>query len=218
MLYGNRKMKFRIETEKFIFDHAEELAALSREAYHEHLMKNIKFAATQRTAADICRIGKNAFLACALEGNEIVGCVLFYINRKNNTAHGENFAVKSSLKGQKIGSRLAELVCSFLAENKVDIYQFDTSSKTPNVINFHKKYGSKVVGMVSWPNTNYYSVILRKAINPNFEISDLEAEKMFRRSEFWCKKCFNENGSRTMIGGGVYLMKRLLSIIKKIWK
>ncbi|MCR5183154.1 MAG: GNAT family N-acetyltransferase [Opitutales bacterium] len=209
-------MEFKIGDENFILEHAEEIASLSRDAYREHLEKNINFAATKRTADDIRRIGKGAFLSYAVEGDKIVGCVVFHINREKKTAHGENYAVSPAFKGQKIGMRLAESLCRFLAEEGIDVYKLDTSTKTPHVINFHKKYGCKIVGMASWPNTNYYSVILRKAINPHFEITDEEADARLKKSEYWCKKCFKEDGSRTLVGG-VFLLKTIIFKIKRLW-
>lgn len=82
----------------------------------------------------------------------------------------------------------------------MNVFNTDTSMKAPHVIKFHKSNGCKAVGMVSWPNTNYYSVLLRLALNPEYEISDEEAERRFKRSAKLCKLRFNEDGSRTIIG------------------
>lgn len=102
----------------------------------------------------------------------------------------------------------------------MNVFHTDTSMNAPHVVKFHKSYGCKAVGMTSWPNTNYYTVLLRMALRPEFEITDEEAERRFKRSSFKCKLLLNENGSKTFLGKIhsclVYMITLPKRLVKKI--
>lgn len=95
----------------------------------------------------------------------------------------------------------------------MNVFYTDTSLKAPHVVKFHRSYGCKVVGMTSWSNTNYYTVLLRLALHPEYEVSDRKAKLMFILSKFKCKLMLNEDGSRTFMGKIFYLFIKIKKLI-----
>lgn len=108
-------------------------------------------------------------------------------------------AVDPEYKGKHIGTVISQALLNYLKEKNMNVFYTDTSLKAPHLIKFHKSYGCKGIGMTSWPNTNYYTVILRAALKNEYEISDKEAKRMFIKSKIKCLLLFRENGKSTLL-------------------
>lgn len=186
--------------EDFLREHAEELACLCRDAFAEHASRGVNMGPNTMTAEKFCDWAKGCVAECLFAGEKLVGFWMARLDEKKKVAHGRILAVSPEMKGKHLGTSLSLSRARALRERGMNVFITDTSLKAPHVVAFHKSYGCKAVGMASWANTNYYTVILRKALAPEFEISDEEAEKRFRRSAFWCKLRLNENGTKTAFG------------------
>ena len=51
------------------------------------------------------------------------------------------------------------------SKNNLDAIYLDTAEPAKQVIDWYLRLGCKKIGYLSRPNTNYYSVVLRKTIN-----------------------------------------------------
>lgn len=186
--------------EAFLCEHAEEFALLCREAFSEHAARGVCMGPNTMTAEKFVDWAKGCVAECLFLQGKLVGFWMARLDEKKKIAHGRILAIAPEMKGQHLGTRLSLSRARALRERGMNVFITDTSLKAPHVVAFHKSYGCKAVGMASWSNTNYYTVILRKALSPEFEISDEEAERRFRRSAWWCKLRLNEDGSRTRWG------------------
>ena len=202
--------------EVFLREHAEEFAVLCREAFAEHASRGVNMGPNTMTAEKFCDWAKGCVAECLFAGEKLVGFWMARLDEKKKIAHGRILAVAPGMKGRHLGTSLSLSRARALREKGINVFITDTSLKAPHVVAFHKSYGCKAVGMASWSNTNYYTVILRKALSPEFEISDEEAEKRFRRSAFWCKLRLNEDGTKTAFGWGVALVLYPLRLAKRI--
>lgn len=208
--------EMRFCDEAFLREHAEELSALCREAFAEHAARGVNMGPNTMTAEKFCDWAKGCVAECLFEGERIVGFWMARLDERKKIAHGRILAVAPEMKGRHLGTSLSLSLARALRERGMNVFITDTSLKAPHVVAFHKSYGCKAVGMASWPNTNYYTVILRKALAPEFEISDEEAERRFLRSAFWCKLRLREDGARTFFGWGVVLATYPLRLAKRI--
>ena len=202
--------------EDFLREHAEEFAKLCRDAFAEHASRGVNMAPNTMTAEKFLDWAKGCVAECLFLGGKIVGFWMARLDEKEKVAHGRILAVAPEMKGQHLGKRLSLSRARALHERGMNVFITDTSLKAPHVVAFHKSYGCKAVGMTSWANTNYYTVILRMALSPEFEISDEEAEKRFRCSAFWCKLRLREDGSRTFFGWFIALALYPLRLAKRI--
>lgn len=211
--------EIRFCDEVFLREHAEELAGLCRAAFAEHATRGVNMAPNTMTAEKFCDWSKGCVAECLFAGGKLVGFWMARLDAKKRIARGRILAVAPEMKGKHLGTALSFSRTRALRERGMNVFITDTSLNAPHVVAFHKSYGCKAVGMASWSNTNYYTVILRKALSPEFEISDEEAEKRFRRSEFWCKLRLNEDGTKTVFGRVVSFVLYPLRLAKRIvWR
>lgn len=186
--------------ETFLMGHADEFSALCVRAFAEHKNRNVNMGPCAMTPEKWRRWAVDCIGVCMMADDKIVAFWLARPDYKTKEVDGRILAVDPEYKGRHLGKTLSLSFMSILRSMGMNVFNTDTSMKTPHVVKFHKNYGCKAVGLASWSNTNYYSVLLRLALNPEFEISDEEAERRFKRSARLCKLIFNEDGSRTMVG------------------
>lgn len=206
--------------EKFLTDNAEEFAALCRAAFAEHAARGVNMGPNTMTAEKFRDWANGCIGARMLFEGKMVAFWTARLDERKKIVHGRILAVAPEMKGKHIGTRLSLSRARALREMGMHVFIKDTSLKAPHVVAFHKSYGCKAVGVTSWQNTNYYSVILRMALSPEYEISDEEAARRYRRSEIWCKLRLREDGSKTVFGkaiAGTLLLLRLpFRIARKI--
>lgn len=202
--------------EDFFVAHADEFAQLCRESFAEHANRNVNMGPCTMTTEHWIELSKGCigeYIEC--EG-KLIAVWLVKVNYKSNQAYGKILAVHPKYKGKHLGYSLSISLLKYLKGNGINIFKTDTSLKAPHVVRFHKSYGSKAVGMTSWPNTNYYTVMLRLALNPEYEISDREARIRFFMSGVKCRALLREDGSRTIMGTIVHTPRYLFSKIKHL--
>lgn len=202
--------------ESYLMEHADEFSDLCVRAFSEHKDRNVNMGPCSMTPDKWKGWAKNCMGQCMMDGDKMIAFWLARPNYKTKEVDGRILAVDPKYKGHHLGLSLSLSRARFLRSMGMNVFNTDTSMKAPHVVKFHKSYGCKAVGMASWSNTNYYSVLLRLALNPEFEISDEEAERRFKRSARLCKLTFKEDGSRTMVGKLYFCLNYIISIIPRI--
>lgn len=193
--------------ERFFLEHAKEFTDLCVRAFAEHLKNNVRMGPCFMTIDKWLEWSKNCVGQCVFDKKCLIAFWMVRPNYQSKVADGRILAVSPEYKGQHIGQTLTFSLIDYLKKIGMNVFVTDTSKNAPHVIKFHKSYGCKVVGLTSWPNTNYYSVLLRLGLQPEFDISDEEANRRFKRSSFWCKLMLKEDGRET-------LLKKILKKLK----
>lgn len=186
--------------QSFFVERANEFAQLCRDAFAEHKEKNVNMGPCYMTAEKWVEHSKDCIGQYVEKNGRIIAFWMARANFNTKEAYGRILAVAPSYKGMHLGLQLTRSRSEYLRRIGMHVYITDTSLKAPHVVKFHKSYGSKAVGMTSWPNTNYYTVILRLALFPEYEISDKEARRRFFLSKIKCMMLLREDGSSTLFG------------------
>ena len=194
--------------ENFFLEHASEFTDLCVRAFAEHLEREVLMEPCFMTEEKWKKWAKDCVGQCIFDKNNLVAFWMVRPDYLKKEADGRILAVSPEYKGKHLGQFLTYSLLQYLRELGMNVFVTDTSAKAPHVVKFHKSYGCKAVGLTSWPNTNYYSVLLRKGLQPEFEITDKEAERMFKRSAIRCKLMLKENGCET-------LLKKVLKKLKR---
>lgn len=206
--------------EAFLMEHAADFSALCVRAFAEHANRDVRMGPCTMTVDKWKNWVTGCIAQCMIENGKMIAFWLVRPNSETKEVDGRILAVDPKYKGQHLGTSLSLSLSRALRSMGMNVFHTDTSMKAPHVIKFHQSYGCKKVGMASWSNTNYYSVLLRLALNPEFEISDEEAERSFRHSARLCKLKFNEDGSKTIIGKCFFILEYskliVLSAINKM--
>lgn len=199
--------------ERIFIDRAEEFTALCRRSFAEHLDKNIKMGPAYMTEEKWTEISNGSIGQYIICFGRIIAFWLAKPDFDKKETFGKILAVDPQFKGNHIGLTLSQSRAEYLRELGMNVFCTNTSIKAEHVVRFHQRYGCKAVGMASWSNTNYYSVILRLALNPEYEISDLEAKRRFIISKIKCMTLLKEDGTSTLLSK---ILHQVFSIYSKI--
>lgn len=198
--------------ERISVERAEEFADLCKRAFSEHLERNVRMGPCFMTKEKWIEHSKGCIGQFIEDNGNIIAFWLTHLKYDRKEAYGKILAIDPAYKGKHLGLTLALERKAYLKELGMNVYLTDTSLKAPHVVKFHKSYGCKAVGMASWPNTNYYTVLLRLALRPEYEISDFKANFKFLLSKIKCRMLLNEDGSRTSISKLYIRIRELVSI------
>lgn len=167
---------------------------VSKEAFQQHLENGIKYEIStfslEEFEKDMC--GSTIFVATDREKKKLIGYTA-YILKKDE--YGDLYAVirhtsvLEEYKGLGIGSSMIDYCYKEFVNQGVSYTLCSTSVKASRVINFHLKNGSKIVGLASYPNTQYYSYVFRKQLTYSPQWS----------SPIFCKYVFIKSAIRTLI-------------------
>lgn len=177
----------------------EELANLLHDAFQERLDQGLHFSCSYLTPDDFEHISADAVVLVAIDkdNDRLVGTssVVIHPNAKGNWAYFQNTAVHPDYKHRGVGSKLEERRTEVARENGCQYVLGDTATRAKSSINMRKKYGFRIVGLKSWPNTNYYSYVFRKQLVPH----PLWSNSLFCKIHYWlsalkCKLMYHPDG------------------------
>ena len=202
----------RIEQSPFTID---DVIELMHESFEEHLDEGLHFTCSTMTAAQFLQKtrGSIVFVAWREGEQQLLGTATLTIRRDaRNTPYGYNEynAVSPKAKRLGIGTRLLrERVCVVLSQGGQYILS-DTATAARSSVGYHLKNGFKIVGMESYPSTNYYSYLFRKQLRiPSIWNCNIYVRLRFLWSAFRCKSIKRANGEYTLLGR---VLKRVKSI------
>lgn len=202
--------------ENYLIQHAEDFSSLCVASFGEHLNNNVMMGPCFMTPEIWVVWAKGCIGQCIMDKSKMIAFWLAKPNYQTKEVNGRILAVDPQYKGQHLGTTLSRSRSHYLQKIGMNIFYTDTSLKAPHVIKFHKSYGCKVIGLASWSNTNYYSVLFRLALRPEYEITERKAKHMFLWSNFKCRLLYNENGSKTLIGKIYFISRNFLKRIFNI--
>lgn len=183
--------------EEIFAKRAEEFADLCRSSFSEHANRDVRMGPCYMTVDKWKETSKGCLGQYIENDGKIIAFWLAKPNYDKKETYGKILAVDPSHKGKHLGLSLSLSLANYLRELGMNVFITDTSLKAPHVVKFHKSYGCKAVGVTSWSNTNYYTVILRLALRPEYEISDFRARMKYIVSMVKCLLLLNEDGSKT---------------------
>lgn len=154
--------------------------------------------------------GKRVF--CAYSKNELVAVLLLSVSA-GKKAHIELVAVVPAYKGKGIGRGLIAIAEDNCRCSDVKAVTVCTSQKLPENIKFYHRLGYKSYWM-GRGSGNYRSIGFRKALDPEYEISEKRCLWHFRGSKLLCYLRLNRNGEFTFLGKIVDCGLRLLKKIR----
>ena len=158
----------------------EEITDVIHDAYAEREKQNLHFAAFKSTPKENAQKIIDGKCFVALDGSKVEGVVFLscpscpYLINKNGQGkwycdknYGKviNLAVKEKYKSRGIGRKLLERLIEECKKQKLDSIMIDTSSKLKRLNKFYDSYGFKKVDYISWPTTNYYTIVRRLCLN-----------------------------------------------------
>jgi GNAT superfamily N-acetyltransferase len=157
-------------------DPVSEITDLLHRAYKPLADAGWKYIASYQDDARTLRRIKTGKCFVLTEADKIVGTIVYYTTLHNRTdcpmiynktgfAHFGQFAVEPFLQKQGLGGMLMNHVEQVaLAEGNHAIC-FDTSEDAHHLINYYKKRGYEFEAYHQWKDTNYRSVIMKKALS-----------------------------------------------------
>ena len=110
-----------------------------------------------------------------MRDGRIVGTITIYPPKpKHRTAtyrdphtHGfGQFAVEPALSGQGIGRRLHQAALEHALSQGARFMALDTAEPATDLIATYERWGYTIVERVQWGDTNYPSVLMRRALGP----------------------------------------------------
>lgn len=151
-----------------------ELTDLLHRAYASLAAMGFRYFATHQTEDDTRRriAGRECYVGVD-PGGRIVATVTFrsaqqtdgcpWYDRPEVCSFGQ-FAVDPGWRGRGIGSQLMDLVERRARETGAAEIALDTAEGAAHLIDMYARRGYRLVGHVRWPDVNYRSVVMSKAV------------------------------------------------------
>ena len=98
--------------------------------------------------------------------NNLVGLTSVELKTENTHKYAleHHSAVSPNVKGQGIGSLLMSRLVGYARNNDCEYILATTAERAARAIAFHKKTGFLIIRSASYPDTGYYSVVMRKQL------------------------------------------------------
>ncbi len=151
----------------------EPLTNLLHEAYAPLAAKGMKYLATHQPPSKTLERLSAGESYLAFSESELIGTVTLYRERphsrceyyqKSGVFSFGQFAIQRALQGQRIGSKMMDLVEARAKELGAQELALDTSEHAQDLIAMYEKRGYRLVGYTQWDVTNYRSVILSRTL------------------------------------------------------
>ncbi len=178
----------------------EELAQLYHEAFQERLDQGMNFICSSFTPEYLEQHFDDAIILVALDKDQndaLAGVAVLRIIHDDRGTWGyfTDMGIKPSYKRCGIGSKLEAQRVAVAKENGCSFVMSDTAANAKSSVNWHYRNGFKLVELVSWPNTNYYSYNFRKQLVPDAKWDNpLYCKLQFWKSSIRCRMYHLENG------------------------
>lgn len=181
----------------------EQIVDLMHESFQERLNQGLKFTCSFMGVDEYKRKTENGviFVAIDKDVNGLMGTVTVHIRRdENNVNYGYNeyLAVHPKAKHCGIGCRLESALESECKKNDCEYILCDTAVGATSSVKYHLKNQFKIVGLRSFPSTNYFSYLFRKQITPSKKWdSDLYCKCVYFKSFIVTKLKLKKDGGLT---------------------
>lgn len=151
------------------------------------------------------------FVSFDTDTETLLGTMTVHIRRdKKGVAYGyaEFLAISPEAKRLGIGTGLLQELVSFTMNAGGQYVLSDTAIGANSSVQWHLKNGFKIIGIQSFPNTNYYSYVFRKQLSSSgLWNTDWYPALVYWASYVKIKSIKKEDGSFRLLGG---FFKRLM--------
>ena len=200
----------RIENTHFTYG---QVVNLIHSAFEERLSQGLHFTCSSMSEDQFRAETKKGvvFVSFDADTETLLGTMTVHIRRdKKGVVYGyaEFLAISPEAKRLGIGTGLLQELVSFIISAGGQYVLSDTAVGANSSVQWHLKNGFKIIGLQSFPNTNYYSYIFRK----QFSSSGLWNTDWYPALVYWVsyvkiKSIKKEDGSFTLLGS---FFKRLM--------
>ena len=164
----------------------EELAQLYHEAFQERLDQGMNFICSSFTPEYLEQHFNDAIILVALDKDQndaLAGVAVLRIKHddRGNWGYFTDMGIKPSYKRCGIGSKLEAQRVAEAKANGCTYVMSDTAANAKSSVKWHYRNGFKLVELVSWPNTNYYSYNFRKQLVPDAKWSN----PVYCKLQYW---------------------------------
>ncbi len=147
----------------------DELAQLYHEAFQERLDQGLNFICSSFTPDFLKQHCANSIVLVAIDkdnNDALAGAAIIEIkhDKKGTWGYLTDVGISPDYKRRGIGSKLEEKRIAIAKANHCAFVMSDTAVPAKSSVNWHLKNGFKLVELMSWPNTNYYSYNFRKQL------------------------------------------------------
>lgn len=143
------------------------ITELLHNAYAMRLYDGLKFAAasqfSEETEKRATREAENNITLVALDNGTLIGTITGHINGK--VLSFEMFGVSPDYQKKGVGKKLLDELERRGREEGCQTITMDTARGAKDLVHYYTNRGYRKVNLVSWPNTNYYSIVFEKPLS-----------------------------------------------------
>ncbi|WP_297674449.1 GNAT family N-acetyltransferase [uncultured Bacteroides sp.] len=179
----------------------ESITKLLHEAFTEHVEQGLHYSACDQTAEITRKRCENGICLIALFNGVLVGTgtVSFFKKEGEKYASLSQMAVLPEYKKFGFGSKIRDEIIKICFENGIEAIYCNTSEKAIKIVNWYVNAGWQKVGMCSYRETNYYSVIFRYPIMGH-KYTRFNVVFRYNLSKIICKLIWLEDGTLSYCG------------------
>ncbi len=163
-MYDNRFIIKRLEETDYSY---EDCLSLIKESFSEHKRNGLHYPCLDYTLESYIENMKDHIIWVVVDSlsNNLVGVCSMIILSDGRFLYAldHHDAVSTQYKGKGIGSLMKEVKANY-SRGKCEYMLATTAERAKSVINWHKKNGYFIIRYASYPDTNYYSVVMRKQL------------------------------------------------------
>ncbi len=150
----------------------EELAQLYHEAFQERFDQGMNFICSSYTPKYLAEHFDDAIILVALDkdhNDALAGAAVLRIKHDDRGTCGyfTDIGIKPEYKRHGIGSKLLKQHVAEAKANGCSFVMSDTAVGAKSSVKWHLRNGFRIVELLSWSNTNYYSYNFRKQLVPD---------------------------------------------------
>ena len=160
----------------------------------------MNFICSSFTPEYLEKLSEHSIILVALDKDQndaLAGAAVLRIMHDDRGTWGyfTDMGIKPSFKRCGIGSKLEAQRVAVAKENGCSFVMSDTAIGAKSSVKWHLRNGFRIVELLSWPNTNYYSYNFRKQLVPDAKWSN----SLFCKIHYWlsalkCKLMYLPDG------------------------
>ncbi len=192
---------------------------LIKTAFEEREKENLHYPCMDFTLEEYASEMSNHQVFVAIDpdnDNPLIGVTSVVLKSENSHIYAleHHSAVRPGYKGKGIGSMLMSQLIDYSRSNNCDYILATTAKKAAGAIAFHRKNGFQIIRSASYPDTGYYSVVMRKQLKVKTKydrkwVNPLYCKLHYLNSTIRMHMMKNADGSYSLFGKTVRkLLKR----------
>lgn len=185
---------------------ANDVVTLMHESFEERLQQGLNFTCSTMTTEQFESRTKGSCVLVAWnsENDELLGTATVTLRKdKKGVVYGyhEFLAISPNAKRLGIGTRLLEERIIIIINAGGKYVMSDTAVGAESSVKWHLKNGFSIIGLRSFPSTNYYSYLFRRQLVPSLKWDSRFYTRMrFILSSIVVRSVFKEDGRYTFLG------------------